>query len=177
MSSGNKAIPSSFAFYTVVEDEIAGYFGGYLALNEQGRPLEFHCTAPVQPTRAQRILYGATLSGYLIGEQIGVALHAKTKSQTQAVLTDIPAGFDLDGRIDAPVGLVSKEIPRDLIGDKLAFREWSILCRSGQSMKMDSLLQELTDSLDLFEPFARIREAIAEAKKATKPDAANRAAA
>ena len=61
-------------FLTVVEDQKSGLFGGYLVLNSAGRPLEFHCTAPVKPTRAQEILYGPTLKSYLYGEQIGKTL-------------------------------------------------------------------------------------------------------
>ena len=43
-------------------------------LNAAGRPLEFHCTAPIKPNRAQEILYGPTLESFLYGEQIGQTL-------------------------------------------------------------------------------------------------------
>ena len=45
-------------FLTVLEHPQHGLFGGYLLLNLAGRPVEFHCTAPVKPNRAQQILYG-----------------------------------------------------------------------------------------------------------------------
>lgn len=48
----------ALGFLTVVEHKQHGLFGGYLVLNQVGRPLEFHCTAPVKPNRAQEILYG-----------------------------------------------------------------------------------------------------------------------
>lgn len=167
----------SFAFYTVVEDEAIGYFGGYLALNAQGRPLEFHCTAPVLPSRAHRILYGKQLASALIGERIGAALHAKSKSQPQAVLTDLSAGFELAHHIETPVALIADDPSGDLVGDKLIFRQWNLLCHTGQSQLMESTLQEITESLDLLEPFIRIREAIAEAKKAPRSESVGRPAA
>jgi hypothetical protein len=58
---------AALGFLAVVEHELHGLFGGYLLLNATGRPLEFHCTAPVRPNRAQQILYGPTLEPYLYG--------------------------------------------------------------------------------------------------------------
>ena len=64
----------ALGFLTVVEHPQYGLFGGYLMLNTAGRPLEFHCTAPIKPNRAQEILYGPTLEAFLYGEQIGQTL-------------------------------------------------------------------------------------------------------
>src|SRR6266404_1210747 len=61
MSRRDAASEAAVGFLTVVSSEPHGLVGGYLVLNALGRPLEFHCTAPVKPNRAQEILYGATL--------------------------------------------------------------------------------------------------------------------
>ncbi len=89
-SVGQKSLPA-IGFLTVTRDAEQGLFGGYLVLNFLGRPLEFHCTAPVRPNRAQEILYGPTLGPYLYGERIGQALLEKSKAAPQLVLTDCPA--------------------------------------------------------------------------------------
>jgi len=88
-AGSNKAI----GFLTVVEHDLHGLFGGYLLLNETGRPLEFHCTAPVKPNRAQQILYGPTLKPFLYGEQIGATLVNKPTLVPLAVLVDRPASL------------------------------------------------------------------------------------
>jgi len=75
-------------FLTVVDRASYGLIGGYLILNTAGRPLEFHCTTPVRPSRAQQILYGPTLEPYLFGEQIGQSLLSKAKLEPLAVCTD-----------------------------------------------------------------------------------------
>ncbi|MEQ8839035.1 MAG: hypothetical protein RID07_19675, partial [Lacipirellulaceae bacterium] len=62
-----KPLPA-IGFLTAVESPQHGLFGGYLVLSLQGRPLEFRCTTPVKPTRAQEILYGKTLRPYLLCE-------------------------------------------------------------------------------------------------------------
>jgi len=53
-------------------------------------PLEFHCTAPVKPNRAQQILYGPTLEPYLFGEQIGQSLLSKAAVEPEVICTDRP---------------------------------------------------------------------------------------
>jgi hypothetical protein len=97
---------SALGFLTVVEDTQHGLFGGYLVLNTAGRPLEFHCTAPIKPNRAQQILYGPTLEPYLFGEQIGQTLLAQAKLKPQVVCTDQEAALAVRDFVSMPVVLV-----------------------------------------------------------------------
>ena len=90
MSTTNAKPKPALGFLTVVEHPQHGLFGGYLLLNLAGRPLEFHCTAPIKPNRAQEILYGPTLESYLYGEQIGCTLLGQAKIEPLAVFTDRP---------------------------------------------------------------------------------------
>src|SRR6188474_707044 len=75
-----KSLPA-IGFLTIVEHQESGLTGGYLVLNTLGRPLEFHCTAPLKTNRAQEILYGPTLRPFLYGEQIGQTLLEKSNFQ------------------------------------------------------------------------------------------------
>ena len=56
MSMGDTKSQPALGFLTILEHDQLGYVGGYLILNSAGRPLEFHCSAPVKPNRAQQIL-------------------------------------------------------------------------------------------------------------------------
>src|SRR3954469_22844872 len=96
----------AIGFLTVVEHDLHGLFGGYLLLNETGRPLEFHCTAPVKPNRAQQILYGPTLKPFLYGEQIGATLVNKPTLVPIAVLVDRPAALAARPFIQVPMAIV-----------------------------------------------------------------------
>ena len=98
-----------YGFFTVVHSEDGGISGGFLVLNASGRPLEFHCTAVVRPSRPQQILYGPTLLPYLVGEQIGPTLVRKAKSSIEMVFTDTPASYAMRSAIDAPVIFVAAE--------------------------------------------------------------------
>ena len=100
-----KSLPT-IGFLTVCDQADRGILGGYLILNTAGRPLEFHCTAPVRPTRAQEILYGPTLKPFLYGEQIGRTLVAKAASEPLFVCTDVEPVLALRDCSPVPVVLV-----------------------------------------------------------------------
>lgn len=110
MATGQRKSPSAVGFLTVLEHSQHGLMGGYLVLNIAGRPLEFHCTAPVKPNRAQQILYGPTLEPYLYGEQIGQALVTKSSLEPLAIFTDRPPALAVRMAIDVPLALV---LPRN----------------------------------------------------------------
>ncbi|MCO6458994.1 MAG: hypothetical protein J5I93_27115 [Pirellulaceae bacterium] len=80
-----------------------GLFGGYLVLNSAARPLEFHCTAPVRPNRAQEILFGPTLKPYLYGEQIAHTLITKARQTPLLIFTDVVHVLDVRPLIEIPV--------------------------------------------------------------------------
>lgn len=79
---------AAFGFLTVLESPVHGLFGGYLVLSPQGRPLEFRCSTPVVPSRAQQILYGPTLRQYLLSEVIGKTLLESAEIPVSVVLTN-----------------------------------------------------------------------------------------
>ncbi|MEA1949958.1 MAG: hypothetical protein U9N87_01120 [Planctomycetota bacterium] len=113
-ANNNTATMQTLGFLTVLDYGPEGLFGGYLALNFSGRPLEFHCTAPIKPNRAQEILYGPTLEPYLYGEQIGQTLLSKAASRPLVVCTDQEAALAVRDFVDMPVALVySIEDERD----------------------------------------------------------------
>lgn len=142
-------------FLTVLH-EPAGYVGGYLVTNLWGRPLEFRLSTSVQPNRVQQILYGGTLQRYLCSELIGSALVAKTTTEAHVVFTDTAAALDLRLQLKVPVALLATQSERpasihpDFPADLPIIRE---------------TIDRIQPHLDLAEPFARIREAIAEARK------------
>src|SRR4029079_15772537 len=105
MGDDAKSVPT-LGFLTVVEHPQHGLFAVYLLLTMNGRPLEFHCTAPIKPNRAQESLFGPTLAPYLYGEQIGRTLLAKSSVEPLVVCTDLPAVLAVREHTSAPVALV-----------------------------------------------------------------------
>ncbi|MDR1141839.1 MAG: hypothetical protein LBL62_09115 [Planctomycetaceae bacterium] len=90
-------------FLTVTNQPRLGLIGGYLILNQAGRPLEFHCTTPLKPNRTQEILYGNTLEPFLYGEQIAKTLLIRSKVPVSYIFTNTSAVLAVQEHIETPV--------------------------------------------------------------------------
>jgi hypothetical protein len=175
---------TTFGYLSALELPDHGFFGGYLVISPLGRPLEFHCTAPIRPSRAQQILYGPTLEPYLLGEQIGGTLLKKAELRPKVILTDQPAMLSLRGLSTAPiVCLVSTssaagegpESVHALTGASataaarsfaLTGCEWELpFGYETEQPAVAELLRQLAKHVDVAEPFGRIHEAIREAQR------------
>ena len=163
-------------------------------LTPAGRPVEFHCTAPVKPNRAQQILYGPTLESYLFGEQIGQTLVTKSSVGAGLVLTNCEPALAVRDHIDVPVAWVrsnseSENTPKPRAQINGPPESSSVPTRgpltqptsqfqvAGQSLAMRpddaedqvrvvDMLRPIVSNLDLSEPFQRIHDAINEAQRA-----------
>jgi hypothetical protein len=96
----------NLGFITVIDHPQHGLIGGYLVLNRAGRPLEFHCTNPVRPTKTQEILFGNALEPYLYGEQIARTLASKSKLKVVVILTNIVSALSANGLINFPIAYI-----------------------------------------------------------------------
>jgi hypothetical protein len=173
-------------FLTAIENAELGWLGGYLLLNAAGRPLEFHCTAPVKPTRTQEILYGRALAPYLHGEQIGQTLLTKSKLTPLVLCTDSIAMLAVRDCTDLPVVLVtgdSKHEQADFAAKcsaPFALARNEVATAAGHAadrQQIEAAWPAQAATIDLLEPFARIKEALAEAQKLGEAQKPMRAAA
>src|SRR5690606_36761931 len=171
----------ALGFLTVVEDAEHGLFGGYLVLNLIGRPLEFHCTTPLKANRAQQILYGPTLAPYLYGEQIAETLIRKGAVKPRTVFTDQTAVLAARQHVDVPLVLAVDDAVSQPAGDatrridppQTALKRFGWgrqplavdVASATDEQLMHDRLSDLAQDFDLLEPFARIREPIAEASR------------
>ena len=171
-ASSAKTVPA-IGFLTVHEHAELGLFGGYLVLNAAGRPLEFHCTAPVKASRTQEILYGATLKPFLYGEQIGQTLLAKAKTRPLIVCTDLAAVLAAREFSDVPLVQVLDSSARAdkglLVEFDLGRNRVAVLAQhSTDQQAATDRWKPHAEALDLLEPFTRIREALEEAQRSMR---------
>jgi len=161
--------------FLTVFAEPTGYLGGYLVTNSWGRPIEFRLSTAVQPNRVQQILYGHTLTEYLCADLIGRTLVEKTATAAHLVVTDTPNVLPLRSRVEPPVvaAVADGQFPTSVPDRSLATFTHP---RSSLPLTLDlqwpddeervrTLLDRVDAALDLAEPFARIREAMGEARK------------
>lgn len=171
--SASTASAAAIGFLSAIERAPHGLFGGYLLLNAAGRPLEFHCTVPVKPNRAQQILYGPTLEPFLYGEQIGATLVNKSALRPLVVLVDVSPMLAVRQHIDLPTALVttadaspSLHLPDYCSQLPLGRNLLAVPARyAADGELIRQRLAALDDLFDLVEPFSRIREAIEEADR------------
>jgi hypothetical protein len=159
----------NLGFLTVLR-EAQGYLGGYLVTNRWGRPLEFRLTTAVQPNRVQQILYGGTLQPYLCADLIGKALVEKTATAVRLILTDLEPVLELRRAVPTPVAWLGAAGDPPSGAELWPARDGHGPVHGHRLFPEDAdvvrdALRGVDGSLDLAEPFARIREAIAEARK------------
>ncbi len=172
-------------YLTFVEFAEHGIVGGYLLVNQQARPVEFHCSAPLRPNRAQEILYGPTLRPYLFSEQIGQTLVCQSPHPPQVILTDEELALGLRALLDVPVVFLPDVGNSDMevhakrrTADSVPFQVDGLPFH-GDGLRLQTLigfesdqplvaarLRQLASGWDLCEPLGRIREAIQEAQRA-----------
>ncbi len=151
----------SIGYLSVLDEPGVGLIGGYLIVSPRGRPLEFHCTAPVAPSRAHQLLFGTTLRACMAAEEITPALLRAAAHRPSVVLTD-----DADVAQSECNGVTLLRI------DRLAE------VRATLSAETSELLDTLETHTDLAEPFERIVAAVREAQRITAdPESADARAA
>ena len=150
-------------FLAAIEDVERGFVGGLLVTNRFGRPLEFQCTAPVKPNRAQQILYGPTLRPFVLSELIGRTLLDKIGVKPQLVLIESNEILDLRQHVPMPVAFLSQADTSD---------ETAIRCGKlalgmhadypADRTEIERYAKLIPAEATLSEPFERVHEALQE---------------
>ncbi|MEO1996229.1 MAG: hypothetical protein ABGZ17_13250 [Planctomycetaceae bacterium] len=172
MSDRDKPDEVKIGFLTAVEITDLGFVGGLLVTNQMGRPLEFQCTAPVKPNRAQIILFGPTLTAYVSGELIGRTLLDRVGIAPDLVLTEQTDILKIRPHLKTPVACLNP-VGREECGDEhsLTIRLGRNVVRllEGHQRDLEPLREAaklIPDEADLREPFQRVCEALKETLRA-----------
>jgi hypothetical protein len=171
-ASSQDAPPLTLGFLTILQD-VTGWIGGYLVTNGWGRPLEFRLTTAVQPNRVQKALYGPTLQEYVFADLIGKTLVEKSSTPASLLITDLAPLWTLRKRISIPLVIVSSHPMTNSPPPGLLYLEhprarhgvWLPVWASSDGESIKALLDQIDPAVELSEPFSRIREAVAEARK------------
>jgi hypothetical protein len=169
------SVPDLNLGFLAIQQDANGYLGAYLVTNRWGRPLEFRLSTRVQPNGIQQILYGATLQPYICADLIARTLVEKTSTAAECILTDCEAVLDLRPHVRVPVVWLAP--CEDPVAEDLAEEGAVVLpARDNQGpvvrhprfpddcAAVKEMVRHL-QGLELAEPFARIREALGEARK------------
>lgn len=165
-------------YLTYVDLPSLGAVGGLLIVDRRARPVEFHCSAPIQPTRTQEILYGQTLRSTLVCDQIGKSLVDQLDKLPELLMTDEPMALGLREFLDIPVGLFRSDHQVQLSthaadsgvpSENFEFSGYQLKASASYAADADVICKSLAESVgvwDWMEPIERIHEAIREAYRA-----------
>jgi hypothetical protein len=175
---------ANIGFLSVRVHSEHGYFGGYLIVNQLARPLEFHCTMPVKPSRAQALLYGPTIDDFVCGEQIGKALVSKAKVTPDLIITDSLAALAVTLVSELRVVKLEAELSTSNAGENLRMpkstnvdlvrlrgRDHNFMALANSRITeqhLEQVLSQLSANFEITEPFHRITEALLEAHPIAK---------
>lgn len=161
--------------FLTVFTEGNGFLGGYLITNSWGRPLEFRLSTAVQPNRVQQILYGRTLTDYLCADLIGKTLVEKAATPLHLLVTDAAGVLAIRSHVNVPVvaalvdgaaSAASLDRPLAAFSHPRSSVPLAVhLEHAADEGHVRALLDRVDAAVDLPEPFARIREAMGEARK------------
>ncbi|MCF7935497.1 MAG: hypothetical protein K9L28_04075 [Synergistales bacterium] len=162
------------------EDDKEVYHGAALVSDLRGIPRDFRYTDPIRPTKLERVLYGGALDVYLREEVILKNLvEAIELAPALWLCSSRELLGPLRGVTQQPVAMLQESThkPLDNVGDRMEQPEdglylvqltsmsapYRLRLPKGDLGKVDTvvpLLEEAAETMDLLEPFARIRKAM-----------------
>ena len=145
--------------------------GASLVTDRRTRPIEFRCTTPVRPTVYQRTLYGRILEEYLFVDLIGLPLITTTREHVDLVLVDDARFLDARPSSDVPIVhlMHATQAPGRPTLTLRAHRKFT----ADEQIARNHLSALIEEGRDLFEPFERVRQALAQTHAQKVGDQAN----
>ncbi|MEB3197640.1 MAG: hypothetical protein VKP62_10600 [Candidatus Sericytochromatia bacterium] len=165
------------AYFKTMAWASGAYAGGLMVVDENGLPLDFRYTDPVQPTRLQEVLYGKSLDRHMRQEVLFKHLTARIDPRPNWLFVDDDQLLHLTAC--APVvSLAETRLPplrEAALCQVLSETEWLLQAgETGSPLKfraykpesgaieslVDTLVLVADCGLDPVEPFNRVRQAL-----------------
>jgi len=161
--------------YILTDDS---YLGGLMITDSYGIPLEFKYTEPIRPTKIQKILYGQALEKYIKKEVIFLNLLSNVTEKPDLLITQEEVMLELVGSLNYPVvsleetslaplvevGVVQdinkKEFVLQVSPSGSPIRVTLMDANQESKIKVQTMILELEESMNLIEPLARVEGAL-----------------
>lgn len=172
--------PNYLAFLSIEETKNKdGYLGALLVTDLQSIPVEFRCTHPVKPSAIQKPLYGDSLQPFIGCELCGKPLLNSLQNEPSCLFVNCEFLLGLRTDISIPTLFVKSageviEVKSDQQALKTPpkrniesptgkFQPITAFCHPNYEddyEKVQSILGDILNSLDILEPFSRIKTAV-----------------
>ncbi len=152
--------------YLICPQDAGGAFLGALMVTDyRTRPVHFSFASPIRPTKMQRLLYGHTLDEHIRIDVITQRLWKELPCRPTVLFVDaleLVAARQIAG---LPTAFLCKEASSQLEPNKLTPLRYDTAQNIDDQEVIGQILAKLEVSVDLVDPFARMREALKEAVK------------
>jgi hypothetical protein len=146
-------------------DAANAFLGALMITDSRARPVHFSFVSPVRPTMIQRILFGSTLNSHIKVDVIAQKLLSNIPQIPDVLFVDDMEILSVRQIIKKPTAFLKKNSSSDTDPSRLSSLEF----KTGSNMEdqeiTGQILAFLENSIDLVEPFLRIRQALKEAIK------------
>ena len=147
------------------QDQSAAWTGAVMLTDSRTRPLHFAFATPVRPTPLQKLLYGTTLDEYVRIDVIGKKLIPDLPRVPDVMFVETADSRAIRRVTPFPVAILSKsqgESPNTGAFSGVVFSTGD--SRDDHEI-VAPLISAIDGSINLLEPFGRMREALKEALK------------
>ena len=167
-STGLGKDPADLAlgYLTCPQDAANNFLGAVLITDSRSRPLHFAYVTPVRPTAMQRLLYGNTLKEH-------VRIDVITKRLFGDGVPTVPDVLFVDDEellpsrrvVNVPTAFLTRKSSEEEDASSFTTVRYSTGSNALDQERVGQVIAALEDSMDLTDPFKRLRDALKEAMK------------
>ncbi len=155
--------------------EAGSFIGGVLVVDEKGIPVDFFYTDPIKPDKLQFIIYGDSLANYLKVDVMSRKLVGMPKEKPAVWFTDDDEILQGTDKLGVGIALIrSTNLPTlESVGSVKQDKEDELLVQAVELLppldirfkgisaeEIASLIVGLSKTMDILEPFSRLKEAL-----------------
>lgn len=153
------------AYLSCPQDGAKGFLGALLVTDSRTRPIHFGYVAPVRPTTMQRVLYGRTLDCHVKIDVIAKKLAAEGLARKpDVVFVDSESLLAARRLFNVPMARLAAKSDAQA-GVTISTYQYDTGGNTPDAEYIGRIVATLEQTVDLLNPFERIREAIKEALK------------
>jgi hypothetical protein len=151
------------AYVVFGQDSAGGWSGALMLTDSRTRPIHFGFATPIRPAKLQRLLYGNTLDEYVKIDIIAKRLLQEVPRAPHAIFVESSDLLSLRRITEYPIGFLSRSEGQQNGDSNASTAQVSTGDNYEDYDRVAPILSELDTSVDVLDPFARMKEALKEA--------------
>jgi hypothetical protein len=148
------------------QDAANAFLGAVMITDYRARPIHFSYVSPIRPTTIQRILFGNTLNTHVKIDVIAQKLLSSMPKVPDVIFVDYAEMLAVKQIIKKPAACLKKNTSQEADPAKLSILHFETFSNEDQQI-IGQIIAVLENTIDLIEPFSRMRLALKELADST----------